>query len=130
MSRILFSAGLLAAFTSALHTGLGTFEIAGPLLRSPLPQALSLLLYACWHLVSVTLIGSAAALLIAAKQPLRHRSMVQLISWLWLCFGFVFIGVALGHSGVAMLFQLPQWVLLILVGVLGLFGSARSGQSL
>jgi len=125
VNRILLWAAVLAAFTAALHTIMGTAEITGPLLRSHLPPQLSLLLYACWHLVSGTLIASSAALFMAAREPERHRSMAQFVAWLWLCFGLVFIGVAVGGSGVAMLLELPQWSLLLPVGVFGLWGIRR-----
>lgn len=61
----------------------------------------------------------------AAREPERHRSMAQFVAWLWLCFGLVFIGVAVGGSGVAMLLELPQWSLLLPVGVFGLWGIRR-----
>lgn len=124
MNRTLLFTSILATFTAAVHIFVGTPEIQEPLLRSALPQEISLLLYACWHLVSVTLSLSALAFFISARANLAgsSRNMVKLVSYMWLCFGLVFIAIALLHSGVSMLLKLPQWTLLLPVGALGLWG--------
>lgn len=124
MNRTFFLTAILAAFTAAVHVFVGTPEIEGPLLQSALPEEVRLLLYACWHLVSVTLTLSAAAFFVSARAggtPPPHQ-MVKLVSCLWLCFGLVFIVVALLYSGAPMLLKLPQWALLLSVGALGLWG--------
>jgi hypothetical protein len=55
---------------------------------------------------------------------------VKLVSYLWLSFGAVFIGIDLIYAGPPMLLQLPQWVLLLPVGALGLWGVRREAASL
>jgi hypothetical protein len=127
MNRTLFFTAILAAFTAGVHIFVGTPEIQNPLLQSALPQEISLLLYTCWHLVSVTLSLSAVAFFVSAIANLTDssRNMVKLVSYMWLGFGFVFITVALLHSGVSMLLKLPQWILLLPVGVLGLLGCSN-----
>ncbi len=126
MNRILLVTSLLAAFTAAVHTFVGTAEIQGPLLQSALPRELSLLLYACWHLVSVTLTLSAVAFFIAARAtPASPQPVTQVLAGMWLCFGLVFIAVALRYADTSMLLKLPQWSLLLPVGALGLWGCAR-----
>jgi len=126
MNRILLSTSLLAAFTAAMHVFVGTPEIEGPLLQSALPQEMSLLLYACWHLVSITLTLSAVAFFISAR-PINTSlyQMAKLLSCMWLCFGLVFIAVALLYADISMLIKLPQWTLLLPVGALGLWGSSH-----
>ncbi|MES2825931.1 MAG: hypothetical protein V4732_20180 [Pseudomonadota bacterium] len=121
---IIFSAGLLAAFTAAVHTFAGTYEIHGPLLGSSLPESVSLLLYACWHLVTVTLILSAVALIWSARnsRAKSNSALPVFIGLLWLCFGIVFIVVAVFFSGVDALIVLPQWILLMPIGGLVLLG--------
>jgi hypothetical protein len=127
MNRTLLFTALLAAFTAAVHIFVGTPEIQKPLLQSALPQEVSLLLYTCWHLVSVTLSLSAAAFFVSAFANITDssRNMVKLVSYMWLGFGVVFITVALLHSGVSMLLKLPQWILLLPVGALGLLGCSN-----
>ena len=130
MNRILLATASLAGFTAALHTFRGTLEISMPLMQSQLPQEVILLLYACWHLVTVALILSAASLFMAARsKDASQRSTVTLISSMWLGFGLVFIVVSLVYAGPAMLLALPQWVLLMPVGLLGLWGNARPVQA-
>jgi len=126
-NRLLLSAGLIAAFTAALHTFAGTPEIQEPLLRSTIPQPVSLLLYACWHLVTVTLVLSAVALIWSARPNSRTSAgaLPRFISLLWLLFGLVFVAVALVFSGPSTLLVLPQWVMLIPVGILGLLGDRK-----
>ena len=124
-NRILLAAAALAAFTATVHTVAGTLEVHAPLLTSPLPQSLSLLLYACWHLVTVTLVLSAVALAWASR---NHRApsngaLPAFIGVLWVVFGAVFVAVAVGLSGPPALLVLPQWTLLIPIGGLALFGA-------
>jgi len=123
-NRILLASAALAAFTAVVHTIGGTYEIHSPLLTSPLPESISLLLYACWHLVTVTLILSALALFWVSRDG-RAQSNVALpafIGALWIAFGAVFVAVAIGLSGLPALLVLPQWTLLIPIGGLALFG--------
>ncbi|MCW7538026.1 hypothetical protein OOT46_09220 [Aquabacterium sp. A7-Y] len=125
--RLLMSSGLLAALTAAVHTFAGTAEIQGPLLHSALSSPLRLLLYACWHLVTVTLVLSAVALIRSALPTRTPASAgaARFVAWLWLFFGLVFVAVALIFSGPSGLLTLPQWVLLIPVGILGLLGTRK-----
>jgi len=126
-NRILFTSGLLAAFTALVHTFSGTAEIQQPLLTSSLAKPISLLLFACWHLVTITLILSAIALIWSAlpNNKILAGALPVFVSVLWLFFGFIFIVVALVMSGVPALFVLPQWILLLPVGILGLFGAQK-----
>lgn len=125
--RCLLAAGALAAFTGAVHVLAGTPEIQQPLLTSSLPQSVSLLLLACWHLVSVALLVSAAALLWLAgpaRRPLAAMPVLA-IAFMWLLFGLVFIVIALEFQGVRGLLTLPQWSLLVPVGLLSGWSGLR-----
>lgn len=127
MNRILLATSILAAFTAAVHTFIGTPEIKAPLLQSPLAPELSLLLYVCWHLATVTLILSAIGFYISArpKHAVASHYMALFISFMWIFFGLVFVVVDITYGGLAMLIKLPQWILLIPIGLLGLFGCSR-----
>ncbi len=130
-NRVLLTAGVLAAITAAVHTIAGTAEIQAPLLGSALGEPLRLLLYACWHLVTVALLLSAAALLWCARMPghVGVRPLATFVSILWLLFGMVFVFVALAFSGPGALLVLPQWILLLPVGALGWVGSRNASTS-
>lgn len=127
MNRILLSTAVLALFTAALHTFGGTPEIEAPLLQAGLAPEIGLLLLACWHLVTVSLTVSAIALFISAtpKHAVKSHYMALFISFMWIGFGLVFMLVSIIYSGVPMLLKLPQWILLIPIGLLGLWGCSR-----
>ena len=123
-NRLLLTSAFLAAFTAIVHTIGGTLEIHTPLLTSPLPEPISLLLYACWHLVTVTLILSAVALFWSSRNNRAESNFAlpAFIGVLWGSFGIVFVVVALYFSGFRALIILPQWTLLLPIGGLALFG--------
>ena len=125
MNRKLLVTALLATLTATVHIFIGTPEIEAPLLQSSLPQELSLLLYVCWHLVSAILIFSAIVFFVAARTEfhIKYQHTAKLISLLWLSFGFIFIVIAAWYSGIPMLLKLPQWVLFLPIGALGLWAS-------
>lgn len=124
-------AGWLAAFTATLHLFGGTPTLR-PMLDAAIKEDLQLLLYACWHGISLVLAFSAAAFLVAARSgtATRHHSMIMMTSILWVAFGVVFIGVALLMSGPRMLLTLSQWSLLLPVGALGLYGASAGPRPL
>ncbi len=126
MNWLLILSGLLAAVTAALHLVAGGRDIARPLLASALTEEVKFTMYACWHLVSASLVLSALTLLATGIGLLGAVSgpLVLFISILWLLFGVVFLVVSLGVARPRGLFQFPQWVLLIPVGALGLWGLA------
>lgn len=126
-SWLLFAAGLLALFTTLVHLFAGTPEIQGPLLGSALSQPVILMLFLCWHLVS-TVLGFSALALIWSAFPVgatRAGALPRFISLLWIAFGLVCVVVAVAVAGPNGLLILPQWILLIPVGVLGLLGDRR-----
>lgn len=125
--RLLMTAGGLATFTALVHLVAGTPEIQGPLLAAPLPLPVAWLLLACWHLVSVALAVSGLALLWCARPANRGRAGVlpAVMGLMWLGFGAVFVAVALALRGPMGLALLPQWTLLLPVGVLAVL-SARA----
>lgn len=130
-NRLLLAAGMLALFTALVHLLAGTPEVHAPLMSSSLERPVALLLLACWHLVSVALAASAAALLWSAHP--RHAgqagALARFVSLLWLLFGLVFMVVAGLYMGPAGLAALPQWMLLIPVGLLGCAGTRRGGTA-
>jgi hypothetical protein len=118
MSRTILIAGIIALLTAMVHIFMGTPLVHRPLLSSALALDLRLLLYACWHLVSVMLLASAAFLLRActARRICQSRDLIMLVGVSWIGFGVVFVAIGLSFPGA--LLRLPQWTLLLPVGVL------------
>ena len=114
----------LAGLTAVLHTVWGTSEVHTPLLTSELPPEISLLLYACWHIVTAVLIGSSVVLMVAIYGPKSAAWIIaaRLVGALWITSGLVFISITLLFSDYTKLFTLGQWILLIPIGLLTLLG--------
>ena len=126
MNLLFILSGLMATVSAAVHLFVGGRQVARPLLDSGLEEGIKLTMYACWHLVSASLMLSALTLLSAGFGIFEaaEGGLVLFISVLWLLFGVVFLAISLGMSRPRGLFRFPQWVLLIPVGVLGILGLA------
>jgi hypothetical protein len=127
MNKPLLIASLLTAFIAAVHIFAGGADIAAPLLASSLADEPRLTLYAVWHLVTVTLVLSAIALYVSAqpRYAVATHYLALFISVLWLCFGAVFLLIASTQPGEDLFLKMPQWILFLPVGLLGLWGSSR-----
>jgi uncharacterized Tic20 family protein len=123
MNWFIMTAGAIAALTAGVHLSLGGMTIARPLLESSLEDEVKFTMYACWHLVSVSLVLSAFTLIATgAGMIAMNPSLIAFISLSWLLFGMVFLAVTLGVAKPGTLLRFPQWILLIPVGCLGLVG--------
>jgi hypothetical protein len=92
-----------------------------------------LTMYAVWHMVTVALAVSAVALFMGSlpRYGAASRYLVLFISLLWLGFGIVVLVIALIQQERSWLLKLPQWILLLPVGIFGMWGSisAPAGRS-
>ena len=122
-NRALLLSAFLAASTAVVHAIGGTIEIHSALLNSSLPESIRFLLYACWHLVTVTLVFSAISLFWSARydRVVSNLALPAFIGIFWVAFGAVFVFVALYFLGVRALIILPQWTLLLPIGSFVLF---------
>jgi len=121
---LIVSAGILAGVTSLIHIVAGGKDVARPLLASSIDETVKFTLYACWHLVSAALLFSSLTLLLNGMEFYKSPEMVAFVSIMWLVFGGVFLVVALVVAKPRGIFRLPQWALLLPVGLLGLSGLA------
>jgi hypothetical protein len=128
MNRLLFVAALLAAFTSVVHIFAGGVDVVSPLIASSMAGEPKLTLYAAWHMVSVVLAMSAAALFFGSfpRYAYAARYLVLFVSALWCAFGVVFLVVAAVQPENSWLLKLPQWALLLPVGLLGLWATGSN----
>ena len=128
MNRSLVIAALLAALTAAIHIFAGGADVAAPLLASSIAGEPKLTLYAVWHMASVALAMSAVAMFVGSFPRHAHaaRYLVFFVSALWCAFGLVFLSVIAVQPESGWLFKLPQWVLLLPVGLLGLWGGSNT----
>lgn len=122
--RRLVVAGLALA-TALVHLLVGGSDVVDVLLASALDDTTKYTLYAVWHMVSLVLFGSAWVYGLGASpsRAATQRPLLRFIALLWVTFGLLFLGVAALRADLHALFQLPQWMLLLPVGLLGLYAT-------
>ncbi len=127
MNVKLLLAGLLALVTTLIHVIAGGQDVVSVLLKTPMDEEAKLVLYAVWHMASVTMGFSSLILLQSSFSRNRQQWLVSVrcIAFLWCSFGLVFLVVIAMQPSSGWWFKLPQWLLLLPVGVLGFWGSSR-----
>ena len=120
----IFSAGIFGLLTSCIHLFAGQMEPIRPLLQSDLADIPKATLLACWHMVSATLVLSGFVLTYVGWFNLNsYQNVVIGISASFIIFSVVFIGVGWYFFNLKTFTKLPQWVLLLPIGILGLIGA-------
>jgi len=124
MNVWIFSAGIIGIFTAFVHVFAGQVDPVRPFLKSDLPDIPKATLLACWHIVSVTLLICGLALTYIGWFNLdAFLNLVLGISTIFIIFSLVFVAVGWYFFGLQTFIKLPQWVLLLPIGALGLIGA-------
>ncbi|WP_120633836.1 hypothetical protein [Ruegeria sp. EL01] len=124
MKKIQLVTGIGAAALAALHTFVGTPEVADPLLASALEARAKYLNFFCWHIVTIVLWAVAAGYLWSAI--VRHSTeLVVFLTIMMACIGIwgVLLPPSVGLSYVTM----PQGWLFFPIVALAIFG-LRNGK--
>ena len=120
MIKIWVLAGSINLITAFIHVIAGHFEMVIPLLNSGLDIVPLATLYACWHMVSITLFLSSMVLLYIGLKPnkLASNQIATCVGILYALYSILFIilNFKYGFSSI------PQWVLLLPIGILSLYG--------
>jgi hypothetical protein len=120
----IFASGIIGIFTSLVHIFAGQVDQIKPFLKSDLPDIPKATLLACWHMVSVILVMSGFALTyIGWFNLIAFQSVVIGVSISFIMFSIVFIAVGWYFFKLQAFLKLPQWTLLLPIGVLGFIGS-------
>ena len=122
MNRPVVAASALAALTAGAHGIGGQFDTVGPLMASNLDDAGRLTLLGCWHVITITLTGSAVAFGWAATQRDPPRPLLAFLAACWALYGLAFAVVGWIHVGAGGLAVLPQPVLCLPVAGLAWWG--------
>lgn len=123
MNIWILSSGLLGIFTALVHIIAGQLDPVRPFLKSELADIPKATLLACWHMVSVTLIASATLLSFIGWKALEaHYISVVSIGTLYVLFALVFLAVGWYFFGTKALAKLPQWILLLPIGLMSIYG--------
>ena len=125
--RALAAACTLAAATFVIHVVGGGASVWRPMAESALADEPRLVSLSVWHMSSVAIGLSVVALGLGSlpRFASRSRYLVIFVSLMWVGFGLCFVGTALTESVDDAFSKLPQPLLLLPVGILGLIG-ARS----
>ncbi|PMH02758.1 hypothetical protein [Vibrio splendidus] len=124
MNIWIFSSGLLALFTTLVHVFAGQIDPVRPFLKSKLDDIPKATLLACWHLVSVTLFVSSLILLYVGWYGIDSLYfLIQLLGFLYILYASVFVAVGLYFFGAKVFVKLPQWILLLPIGLLANYGA-------
>lgn len=117
-------AGLLAATGTAVHTVLGERTNIRHVWASTLPHSEKLELRGVWHGFSVVLALTALALLAMALTDVveQPRTLAHVIAVVYTGIGLVWLAVAV-QAGVRQAMRVPQWLLLLAIGVLAWWGA-------
>lgn len=110
-------AGGISAFTFIIHLTLGQIDIVNPMLESELTIQVKTELLSVWHMISVILLATAGLFFYYGIKNFPSSVMICLLSNLYLVFGLVFIA-----SGLYSWIFVPQWILLLPIGIFGLIG--------
>ncbi|MGR6874355.1 hypothetical protein ACU6U9_19095 [Pseudomonas sp. HK3] len=123
MNIWIFSAGIIGVFTACVHLFAGQVDPVRPFLKSDLPDIPKATLLGCWHIVTVILFMSGCVLTYVGWFELNSfQNIVTGISMSFIVFSLVFIAVGWYFFKFQALIKLPQWILLLPIGVLGLIG--------
>ena len=123
MNTWIFIAGIIGLFTTLVHIIGGQLDPVRPFLKSDLPDIPKATLLGCWHMVSVTLLMSGLVLTYVGWFNLSSfQNIVIGISVNFIIFSLVFIAVGWHFFKFQTFVKLPQWVLLLPIGTLGLIG--------
>lgn len=124
MNIYLISAGVLGLFTSAAHIFGGQQTLIRPFLHSDLADDVKGCLLVCWHMISAYLLLSACLYLYAGLNHTPDLSLLlNTLSGSYILFSVLFIVIGGYFFGHHTLYKLPQWILLLPIGVLGLLGT-------
>ncbi|MDN3617335.1 hypothetical protein ACFFUS_22290 [Vibrio gallaecicus] len=124
MNIWIFSSGLLALFTTLVHVFAGQIDPVRPFLKSKLDDIPKATLLACWHLVSVTLFVSSLMLLYVGWYGIDSLYfLIQSLGFLYILYASVFVAVGLYFFGSKVFVKLPQWILLLPIGLLAIYGA-------
>jgi hypothetical protein len=116
------TAGIVNLLTALIHTFGGQMDLVNPLLKSNLSDQTKAEWFGVWHLVTLLLFATSYVIfrntLVAVQ--VRKPEIISSIGFLYVLFSVPFIISSIINSLLA-----PQWILLLPIGLLLLFGIKR-----
>jgi len=116
------TAGIVNLLTALIHTFGGQMDLVNPLLKSNLSDQTKAEWFGVWHLVTLLLFATSYVIfrntLVAVQ--VRKPEIISSIGFLYFLFSVPFIISSIINRLLA-----PQWILLLPIGLLLLFGIKR-----
>lgn len=117
-NNFLLSAGIVCLASALLHTVGGQFTLVNPMLQSDLNVQAQTEWLGAWHLITILLWVFGYLLFTNGRRFRKDQlSVIHLIGWLCLLFGFSFIGASLYQQVHA-----PQYILFLPIALLTFMG--------
>ncbi|MFG3382494.1 hypothetical protein [Streptomyces sp. NPDC047999] len=125
MNGWLLAAGVTTFGVAAVHVGAGHRDVVRPLLSCGLADEPRRVLHAVWHMVSIDLVLSAAALvhLALADATPATGPLAWFVAAHFAAYTVAFLAVTLSVGWSRPLLRLPQWILLLPVAALTAAGA-------
>ena len=118
--------GLINLFTFLLHVIGGQITLINPLLNSNLVLQTKTELLGVWHMVTIILMGTSTILLYLgfkrSKKP--NTELLSFIGYLYILFSIPFIINSMAYG-----LLVPQWILLLPIGVLTIIGTKKINRN-
>ncbi|MBN1485172.1 MAG: hypothetical protein JXA37_10650 [Chloroflexia bacterium] len=119
------AAGIVGLITALIHLIGGQIEIIRPFSQSDLAAMPRGTLHACWHMVTVILFASAGIMLYLGASPQNGEQtlLALFIGGQFVAYALVFLVLTLAGDWDKKLIRLPQWMLLLPIGLLSIIGA-------
>ena len=122
------TSGGIGFLTASIHLIAGHFDPIKPFVQSDLAPVPKATLYACWHMVTVILFFSAGTLIYLGIRPEQNGSnLISIfIGVQFVAYAIVFLTFNLIGNWKNKLLSLPQWTLLLPIGILAIIGGIKA----
>ncbi len=117
--------GNIGLITAGIHLIGGHFGVIKPFGKSDLEPVPKAVLHACWHMVTLILFLAAFELIYLGIKPFQAGGslVAMFIGIQFVGFSIIFLIISFSGNWKNKLFILPQWTLLLPIGVISIVGS-------
>jgi hypothetical protein len=128
MNFWLITSGGIGFITAGIHLIAGHFDPIKPFIQSNLAPVPKATLHACWHMVTVILFFSAGVLVyLGINQGQNGNNPIPFfIGVQFIAYAIVFLVFNLTGGWKNKLLSLPQWTLLLPIGIFALIGGFKA----
>ena len=120
MNYFWIGAGVVNLVAFVLHLVVGYTDSLLPLSQTGLNDISMATIFAVWAMATLVMATSSSYLLYIGRHPFTDgtKEMALLWGWLYVAFGLIFVIINMVYG----FFSLPQWILLLPIGILALMG--------